>query len=104
MAIALEQRIIYLTDADGNKKFAEVRVYEQFTTLEAVLPQDDNGVFAKLEFDFDGLNDSNQEQWSTTIDGVTFSGIFTGVAEVKNSGLFTEVVRKPKTNRQDTSS
>lgn len=102
MAIPIEKRIINLSDADGNTKFAEVRVYEQFENLEAVLPMNSDGTYTTLEFDFDGLNDDNKETWSTEIDSVTFTGAFSSVVDIQNSGLFTETVSKPRTNRQDT--
>ena len=101
MAIPVEQRIINLTDADGNTKFAEVRVYEQFERLEAVLPMNNDGTYTTLEFNFDGLVE-NKETWTVDIDGVTFSGTFSSVVEFENNGLFTETVTKPRTNRQDT--
>jgi hypothetical protein len=99
MAIDLENRIIYMSDADGNQKFAEVRQYEQFTALKAVLAL----TKTELEFTFEGLDDSNKERWSVEIDGVPFEGTFSGAVEVTNTGLFSETIKKPKTKRLDIS-
>ena len=97
--IDIEQRIITFTDADGNSKFAEVREYAQYETLKAVLPVSHE----VLEFDFDGMTDDDKEGWTVEIDGVEFFGTFSNVAEIVNTGKFTDVVKKPKTNRLDIS-
>ena len=97
--IDLEKRIIYLTDADGNKKFAEVREYEQFTTCKAVLPVS----YDVVEFAFGGLDENNKEVWTADIEGTEFTGTFSGAVKVTNSGLFTETIKKPKTKRLDIS-
>lgn len=97
MAIELENRIIHFADADGNKKFAEVRQYEQFKSLKAVLALTKD----ELVFTFEGLDESNKETWSVEIDGVSFTGTFSGAVDVTNTGLFSDTITKPKTKRLD---
>ena len=98
MALDIEQRIIHFADTNGNTKFAEVRQYEQYTTLKAVLPDTAHTV---IEFAFNGLTEGNKELWTVEIDGVEFSGTFSNAVEFTNSGLFTETISKPKTKRLD---
>lgn len=101
MEINLEKRIINLTDADGNKLFAEVRQYEQYTTLKAVLPQNEEGLYEELDFTYTGQSDDNIETWSVEYKGATWSGTFKHVAKVTNTGRFTDVVTPARTNRND---
>lgn len=101
MEINLEKRIINLTDADGNKLFAEVRQYEQYTTLKAVLPQNEEGLYEELDFTYTGQNDDNIETWSVEYKGATWAGTFKHVAKVTNTGRFTDVVTPARTNRND---
>lgn len=97
MAIDIEQRIMYLNDADGNTMFVEVRQYEQFKTLVGVTHDK-----RQFSFTFEGLDDSNRQTWSTVIDDTEWNGVFNSVVEITNSGKFDDIISKPKTTRLDT--